>query len=104
MTEVSQMATQIVAVNTSQELTTKGTGAMHKHITEVKTAGGRVLTRAEVVSKVQDGSESFCTKVGDKEPLVIVVACPHCSNGSYIRTTEDSTTADNLLSLPPFTP
>jgi len=31
------------------------------------------------------------------------VTCPHCANGSYIRTTEDSTTADNLLSLPSFT-
>jgi|GEM_PF-3373255 hypothetical protein len=97
------MAIQIVAVNTSHELTTKGAGAMHKHITEVKTAGGRVLTRAEVVSKIKGGTESFCTKVDGKEPLVVVVTCPHCANGSYIRTTEDSTTADNLLSLPSFT-
>jgi hypothetical protein len=99
------MATQIVAVNTSYELTTKGTGGgMHKHITEVKTAASRVLTRAEVVSKIKSATESFCTKVDGKEPLVIVVTCPHCSNGSYIRTTDDSTTADNLLSLPSFTP
>jgi Protein of unknown function (DUF3892) len=98
------MATQIVAVNTSYELTTKGDGAMHKHITEVKTASGRVLTRAEVVSKIKSGTESFCTKAAGKQPLVIVVTCPHCTSGSYIRTTDDSTTADNLLSLPPFTP
>ncbi len=98
------MATKIVAVNTKYELTTKGEGAMHKHITEVKTAGGTVLTRAEVVSRIKNGTESFCTKAGGKEPLVVVVTCPHCFNGSYIRTTEDDTTADNLLSLPSFTP
>jgi hypothetical protein len=98
------MATQIVAVNTSQELTTKGTGAFHKHITEVKTAAGRILTRADVVSRIKNGEETFCTKVGAKEPLVVVVTCPHCANGSYIRTTDDDTTADNLLSLPSFTP
>jgi Protein of unknown function (DUF3892) len=33
---------------------------------------------------------------------VIVVKCPTCSNNDYIKTTADSTTADNLLSLPSF--
>jgi hypothetical protein len=98
------MATQIVAVNTKYEVTTKGDGAMHKHITEVKTAGGEVLAKATVVARIQNKTETFCTKTGGKEPLVVVVSCPHCANGSYIRTTEDDTTADNLLSLPPFTP
>jgi hypothetical protein len=98
------VATQIVAVNTTYELTTKNGDGLHKHISEVKTAGGRVLTRAEVVSKIRTGSESFCTEVDGKEPLVVVVTCPNCSNGSYIRTTDDDTTADNLLSLPSFKP
>ena len=74
-------ATQIVAVNTSYELTTKGAGGgMHKHITEVKTADDRVLTRAEAVSKIKSGAESFCTKADGKE------GSPRVTVGEFTRT------------------
>lgn len=74
----------------------------HHHISEVKTAGGDVLTRSEVARRIQGGQQSFFTLVGSSQASVIVVKCPHCSTYDYIRTTADSTTADNLLSLPRF--
>jgi predicted hydrocarbon binding protein len=96
------MATQIVAVNTVSVPNSTGTGK-HKHIYKIKTTGGRVLTRADVVSRIQNGQEEFVTVANGKEAKVIVVDCPSCAAGDYIKTTADDTTADNLLDLPSFT-
>jgi hypothetical protein len=94
------MATQIVGVNT----TWSETGGRHRHISEVKTASGRVLARREVINRIQAGLEDFCTIAGGYEAKVIVVGCPFCAAGDYIKTTSDATKADNLLDLPSFTP
>jgi hypothetical protein len=95
------MATQIVATNV---VSTSTSGSInHRHISEVKTADGRVLSRSEVVVRIQLGIEEFCTKAGGEEAGVIVVSCPFCTSQDYIKTTADSTVADNLLSLPSFT-
>jgi hypothetical protein len=94
------VATQIIAVNTVWT----EVGGTHRHISEVKTASGRVLTRAEVVNRILTGVEEFCTMGGGEEAKVIVVGCPFCASGDYIKTTADTTKADNLLSLPSFTP
>jgi hypothetical protein len=94
------MATQIIAVNT---VWTEA-GGRHRHISEVKTASGRVLSRAEVISRIQSGQEDFCTIAGGYEAKVVVVTCPYCGADDYIKTTADATKADNLLDLPPFTP
>jgi hypothetical protein len=93
------MAAQITNVNTFYS--TAGLFS-HRHISEVKTAGGEVLTRSEVVRRIENGSQSFYTYANGSQASVIVVKCPNCSASDYIKTTADATTADNLLSLPPF--
>ena len=90
---------QIVAVRT----VSSSAGLFHhQHISEVKTAGDVVLTRSEVARRILNGQQSFFTYVAGHQASVVVVKCPHCSTYDYIRTTADSTTADNLLSLPRF--
>lgn len=93
------MAAQIVAVNT---ITSTAGAYSHRHISEVKTAGGEVLTRGEVVKKIENEEQDFYTLVAGSKASVIVVKCPVCTASDYIKTTADSTTADNLLSLPSF--
>jgi Protein of unknown function (DUF3892) len=95
------VAAQITNVNT---VYSSSGPFQHRHISEVKTAGGEVLTRSEVARRIQNGTQSFYTYVRGSQASVIVVHCPHsgCTSTDYIRTTADSTTADNLLSLPPF--
>lgn len=90
---------QIVAVN---EVTSNAGIYPHRHISEVKTAGGEVLKRSVVVERILKKTQSFYTYVNGSQASVIVVKCPTCSATDYIKTTADSTTADNLLSLPPF--
>jgi hypothetical protein len=93
------MAAQITNVNT----VSSSAGIFpHRHISEVKTAGGEVLTRSEVARRIENDTQSFYTYVAGKQASVVVVKCPRCSSSDYIRTTADTTTADNLLSLPPF--
>jgi hypothetical protein len=93
------MAAQIIAVR--KVYSTAGVFP-HSHISEVKTAGGDVLTRSEVARRIQSGQQQFYTLVGGSQASVVVVKCPHCSTYDYIRTTADLTTADNLLNLPSF--
>jgi hypothetical protein len=93
------MAARIVAVN---KVSSTAGPYSHWHISAVKTAGGEVLKRSEVVERIQKGTQSFYTYVNGSQASVIVVKCPTCSNNDYIKTTADSTTADNLLSLPSF--
>jgi Protein of unknown function (DUF3892) len=93
------VAAQIVAVN---KVTSTAGSYSHQHISEVKTAGGKIFKRSEVVKLIDNEEQSFYTLVGSSQASVIVVKCPTCTATDYIRTTADSTTADNLLSLPPF--
>lgn len=88
---------QIVAVRT--DLSESG---LHEHISEVKTSGGGEWSRATVVKDIREGTDSYYTEVDGSKADVIVVECPRCDFGDYIKTTADSTTADNLLSLPRF--
>lgn len=97
------MATQIVATNV-EWVTTPSSGGEHRHIKEVKTAAGRVLTRSEVVARINAETEEFYTDVDGKQADLIVVDCPLCTSKQYIKTTADSTITNNLLDLPSFTP
>lgn len=88
---------QIVAVRTEQVHP-----GQHPHITEVKTSDGREWTRDAVLADIRSGADSFYTEAGGERASVIDIKCPYCNFGDYIKTTADETTADNLLSLPPF--
>ena len=93
------MATQIVALNFTS---TNAGGTAHRHVSEVKTASGRVLSRLDVIRRIESGEEEFCTIADGEEARVIVVECPVCPADDYIKTTADETIAANLLSLPLF--
>jgi hypothetical protein len=91
------MATfQITAVRTE-----KSSGGTHEHISHVGLPAGSVLPRSVVIKDLRDpNGDRYYTYVNGNKADVIVVDCPRCDFSDYIRTKADSTTADNLLSLP----
>lgn len=70
-----------------------------QHITEVKSSEGEIYTVMQVALMINLGIEVFYTTAWNSHAIVEVV-----NNGDtqYIRTKGNSTTADNLLSLPRF--
>ena len=74
----------------------------HKHITHVRFgSNGGILTREIVVKDLRTpGGDRYYTYAGGKRADVIVAKCPDCTFRDYITTAPDSTTANNLLSLP----
>ncbi len=86
---------EIVKVRTVQP-----PGYSHPHISHVQLAGdSRVWTRETIIKDIGNG-HAFHTRGGGYTADVIVVRCPFCSARDYITTEPDSTTANNLLSLP----
>ncbi len=78
----------------------------HEHISGVhvsssgKATSGIWLSRATVVSDIGSGGDDYYVEAGGSRAKVVVVHCPLCRFGDYLRTERDRTTADNLLSLP----
>ena len=74
----------------------------HEHITDVRFGSqGGILSRAIVIKDLRTpGGDRYYTYGGGKLADVIVATCPRCPFRDYITTTPDSTTANNLLSLP----
>lgn len=92
------MATyQITKVRTVQ-----APGAAHEHIEKVMLADGSEWFRSTIISDIRDRGYEFYVEVGGTRARVIVASCLSCSLHEYIRTVADSTTRDNLLSLPRF--
>ena len=95
------MATQVVGTNVRW---VKGIG-QHRHVTELRTANGRVLSRSQVISLIRSGVEEFYALVdGRSAEIVVADRCPLCPANGYIKTTADDKLADHLLSLPTFVP
>lgn len=81
--------------------TDQGPGASHEHISNVWV--GFELSRSTVVTDIRtQGGDRYHTNVGGRRANVVVVGCPVCAASDYIRTDADSSTANNLLSLPKF--
>ena len=80
-------------------------GHRHEHIELVELSGRtdqhfRVST---IVADLQSPHGDRYYTFGDgRRADVIWRACPHCGERSYITTTPDSTTKNNLLELPRF--
>ncbi len=68
----------------------------HEAITHLGGSGWH-WTRAQVISAIEAGSDTFFTNVGDKRADVKVV---HGASGKYVRTYADGQWNDNLLALP----
>lgn len=75
----------------------------HEHITDVQIGNTThaLLSRATVIRDLRTpGGDRYYTYGGGKRADVIVAGCPRCASRDYITTTPDTTTANNLLSLP----
>lgn len=81
--------------------TVQAAGAAHEHIAEAQLSDGTTWSRATIISDIQNGHE-FYVEVDGSRARVIVAGCSYCTLGDYIRTVSDSTTKDNLLSLPRY--
>lgn len=78
------------------------TGSYHEHIAKVRTKGGGEWSRQTVVNDIRYGRDSYYTYGGGEYADVIIRDCHNCGYEDYITTTPDSTTKNNLLSLPRF--
>lgn len=92
---------EITAVRTE-----KTTYDPHEHITRVRLNGkteGEGFSRETIVKDLEDpNGDRYYTYGGGERATVVVRNCPKCSRSDYITTLPDSTTKNNLLSLPRF--
>lgn len=74
----------------------------HDHITHVSIGSfGTVLDVQTVLRDLRSAyGDRYYTFAGGYRAEVIARDCPRCGHPDYITTTPDSTTANNLLSLP----
>lgn len=75
----------------------------HEHITHILLEDRYWVRRDDAASNILSPTgDRYYTLVGGYRADVIVVGCPVCGFTRYLRTTADSTTANNLLSLPKY--
>jgi Protein of unknown function (DUF3892) len=77
----------------------------HEHITEVELSNkaNQRFSRATIVADLENPEgDRFYTYGGGERATVVVRGCPRCYRSDYITTLPDSTTKNNLLSLPRF--
>jgi hypothetical protein len=72
----------------------------HNHIAAVHLTNGQAITRQAVIDAINRGD--FFYTYGAGQAQVVVRACPFCNAPDYITTLPDTTTTNNLLSLPDF--
>lgn len=76
------------------------TGGRHRHITTLCLEDRRRVPKATAISNIELGLESYYTFAdGQRANVEVVQRCSHCY-AKYLRTDRDTTTKDNLLSLP----
>jgi hypothetical protein len=82
--------------------TEESSSGRHEHISHVSIGNrGVVLRRETVVADLRSPSgDRYFTDVRGRTANVIVVSCSACSFCDYLRTDADSSTENNLLSLP----
>jgi hypothetical protein len=79
---------------------TEVTGGNHRHITKLCLEDGRQVPKATAISNIDSGIESYYTFAdGQRANVEVVQRCARCY-AKYLRTDADTTTKDNLLSLP----
>ena len=75
----------------------------HEHITAVRvgTTTPFVLSRSTVINDLRSvNGDRYYTYAGGEYADVVVRSCPKCTASDYITTLPDTTTKNNLLSLP----
>jgi uncharacterized protein DUF3892 len=79
--------------------------SQHEHIAgvELENRADWRFSRDYIISQLKSvNGDRYYTFGGGQRAEVYVRGCPLCSFGSYITTTPDSTTTNNLLKLPRF--
>lgn len=89
------MATQIIAVSVAHP----GTG--EQHITAYKTETGNILSKESLISLIRFFDDQVFYTVGDWQTAYLMIA-KTADGTEYVKTNPDSTTKNNLLSLPRF--
>lgn len=75
-------------------------GGHHRHITALCLEDGRRVPKPTAISNIESGLESYYTIAdGQRANVEVIQRCGRCS-AKYLRTDRDTTTRDNLLSLP----
>lgn len=77
----------------------------HEHITQVELSNkeDQRFSRATIVADLENpNGDRYYTDAAGERATVVVCNCPKCSQSDYITTLPDSTTKNNLLSLPRF--
>jgi Protein of unknown function (DUF3892) len=85
----------VVAVDKEQ-----APGRSHEHVAAVCTSDRIKHSRSQVISSINAGNDWYTSAGGRSAKIAVVSQCGRCNLAPYIRTTADSTTTDNLLSLP----
>jgi len=82
--------------------TEPGPNTRHDHISYVRIDTATTLRpRQAVVDNIRNPfGDRYYTQVKGRRANVVVVSCLVCSSRDYLRTDADSTTENNLLSLP----
>lgn len=88
------MASRITNVRVAQP------GTHEQHITDFKMDTGTAFTKSQMVAYVSMSPGSYYTSADGKRAEVIVAQSEN--NVPYVKTKPDSTTKNNLLSLPRF--
>lgn len=84
-------------------IATEPAGYQHEHITDLYLESGQWVDRYTVAVNIQHPSgDRYYTYAHGQVAWVVVVGCPVCAFSWYLRTTADSTTENNLLSLPRY--
>ncbi len=75
-------------------------GSAHRHIAAICLEDGRKVAKATAIYNIQSGREAYWT-TGDglRANVEVIARCAKCTS-AYLRTDRDTTTKDNLLSLP----
>lgn len=77
-----------------------GPGGWHQHIAALCLEDGRRVPKATAILNVKTGVEGYYTYAGGlRADVEVARQCSRCYS-EYLRTNQDTTTLNNLLSLP----
>jgi hypothetical protein len=75
-------------------------GGTHRHIGAICLEDGRKVPKTSAIHNIQAGIETYWTSAdGLRANVQVAAQCSRCIS-PYLRTDRDTTTRDNLLSLP----
>jgi hypothetical protein len=85
-------------VRTDKESTSAGD--YHRHIAALCLEGGRRVPKLQAIRNIRTGAESYYTYAdGQRAEVEVANRCSQCYS-EYLRTNKDTSTKNNLLSLP----